>query len=43
MQKEEFLERKSKLLQEIQTKKEFLDSLQPRLESILKVNSYNFI
>ena len=36
-QKEQFLEKKETLMKEIHTKKEFLDSLQPRLENILKV------
>lgn len=35
-QKEQFLEKKETLMKEIHTKKEFLDSLQPRLENILK-------
>ena len=37
MQKEQFLKKKETLMKEIHTKKEFLDSLQPRLENILKV------
>ena len=37
MQKEQFLKKKETFLKEIHTKKEFLDSLQPRLENILKV------
>lgn len=36
VQKEQFLKKKETLLKEIHTKKEFLDSLQPRLENILK-------
>ncbi|KAJ7387461.1 THO complex subunit 5 [Desmophyllum pertusum] len=36
VQKEQFLEKKETLMKEIHTKKEFLDSLQPRLENILK-------
>ncbi|XP_078361839.1 THO complex subunit 5-like isoform X2 [Oculina patagonica] len=36
-QKEQFLEKKETLMKEIHTKKEFVDSLQPRLENILKV------
>jgi len=38
-QKEQFLEKKETLMKEIHTKKEFLDSLQPRLENILKVKN----
>ena len=38
-QKEQFLEKKETLVKEIRTKKEFLDSLQPRLENILKVKT----
>ena len=38
VQKEQFLKKKETLLKEIHTKKEFLDSLQPRLENILKVH-----
>ena len=37
-QKEQFLKKKESLSKEIHTKKEFLDSLQPRLENILKVS-----
>lgn len=37
VQKEQFLKKKETLMKEIHTKKEFLDSLQPRLENILKV------
>ncbi|PFX14375.1 THO complex subunit 5-like [Stylophora pistillata] len=36
VQKEQFLKKRETLLKEIHTKKEFLDSLQPRLENILK-------
>lgn len=36
LQKEQFLKKKGTLVKEIHTKKEFLDSLQPRLENILK-------
>jgi len=36
VQKEQFLKKKETFLKEIHTKKEFLDSLQPRLENILK-------
>lgn len=42
MQKEQFLKKKETFLKEIHTKKEFLDSLQPRLENILKVR-INFV
>ena len=40
VQKEQFLEKKETLMKEIHTKKEFLDSLQPRLENILKVKKF---
>lgn len=36
VQKEQFLKKKETLMKEIHSKKEFLDSLQPRLENILK-------
>ena len=38
LQKEQFLKKKETLVKEIQTKKNFLDSLQPELANILKVN-----
>lgn len=38
VQKEQFLKKRETLLKEIHTKKEFLDSLQPRLENILKAS-----
>ena len=38
MQKEQFLKRKETLVKEIQAKRNFLDSLQPELANILKVN-----
>ena len=41
-QKEQFLEKKETLMKEIHTKKEFLDSLQPRLENILKVKKISY-
>ena len=41
-QKEQFLEKKETLMKEIHTKKEFLDSLQPRLENILKVKKMSY-
>jgi len=38
LQKEQFLKKKETLVKEIQAKKNFLDSLQPELANILKVN-----